>query len=260
MIMKKTQSDLHKMRQAGSIHYQVMSALKESIRPGISTLEIDGLAEKIITGAGAKPSFKGYKVQGKTYHHSLCISVNEEVVHGIPREDRILQEGDIVGVDLGVFYMGFHADAAVTFPVGEISEEAKKLMEVTRQSLYAGIAAAKAGSKVGAIGAAVQGVVDPHGYGIVEVLTGHGIGRNLHEQPYVPNFGKPTEGEVLKAGYTLAIEPMVNIGVKHVREKSDGWTIVTNDGSLSAHFEHTILVQDGEPEILTIPQGKEAVA
>ncbi len=260
VIIRKSQSDLQKMRAAGAIHYKVLAALKEAVKPGVSTLALDELAERIIVGEGAKPSFKGYVVGPRTFHHSVCISVNEAVVHGVPSADQILQEGDIVGLDLGVKYLGFHADGAVTLPVGQISDEARQLMDVTRKSLYAGIAAAVPGSRVGSIGAAVQATVDPFGYGIVRTLTGHGIGRNLHEPPSVFNFGSPNQGEVLRSGYTLAIEPMINLGTHQVREKSDGWTIVTTDGKLSAHFEHTIVVREGEPEILTLPEGKEAVA
>lgn len=234
------------MRQAGQIVGAVLGLLCDSVKPGMTTKELDVIAEREIRRLGGEPSFKGY--QG--YPASLCVSVNDEIVHGIPGE-RVLREGDIVSLDLGAIYQGFQGDAAVTVGVGRISSEAKKLVETTRNALSDGIAAARAGGRLGDISAAVQRHAEAHGYSVVREYTGHGIGRELHEQPQVPNFGFSGQGPLLKKGMTLAIEPMVNIGGWRTREGGDHWLVLTADGSLSAHFEHTIAIADGVPEILT---------
>ncbi len=236
------------MREAGKILADVHARLGEFVRPGISTLDIDTLGEKLIRGYGCIPNFLNYN----GYPASICVSVNDEVVHGIPRADRILQEGDIVSLDAGLIYKGYHSDAARTHAVGEISEEAARLIAVTRQSFFEGIKAAKAGGHLHDISAAIDDYVSGFGYGIVRDLVGHGIGSRLHEDPQIPNFRQKRRGVRLQAGMTLAVEPMINSGGWPVEWLADGWTVVTKDGSLSAHYENTILITDGEPEILTL--------
>ena len=248
MVSIKSQSEIALMREAGKILAKVHEELKDAIRPGMSTLDIDRLGEKIIRGYGCIPSFLNYN----GYPASICVSVNDEVVHGIPHKDMILCEGDIVSLDAGVIYKGYHADAARTYGVGKISDEAAKLIEVTQQSFFEGIKMAKDGNHLHDISNAIADYCESFGYGVVRDLVGHGIGKNLHEDPQIPNFRQRRRGIKLQKGMTLAIEPMVNAGTYEVAWLDDDWTVVSEDGSLSAHYENTILITDGEPEILTI--------
>lgn len=248
MVSIKSQSEIALMREAGKILAKVHKELKDAIRPGMSTLDIDRLGEKIIRGYGCIPSFLNYN----GYPASICVSVNDEVVHGIPHKDHILYEGDIVSLDAGVIYKGYHADAARTYGVGKISDEAAKLIEVTKQSFFEGIKMAKDGNHLHDISNAIADYCESFGYGVVRDLVGHGIGKNLHEDPQIPNFHQRRRGIKLQKGMTLAIEPMVNAGTYEVAWLDDDWTVVSDDGSLSAHYENTILITDGEPEILTI--------
>ncbi len=244
----KTAREIELMRQSARLLEDVFASLEAAVRPGISTKEIDRLGEKLIREHGCEPNFLHYN----GYPASICVSVNDEVVHGIPHNAHILQEGDIVSLDAGLIYKGYHSDMARTFGVGEISEEAKKLIQVTRQSFFEGIKMAKPGNHLYEISNAIDSYVTPHGYGIVRDLVGHGIGTKLHEDPQVPNFAQKKRGLLLRAGMTLAIEPMINMGRADVEWLDDDWTVVTEDGSLSAHYENTILITDGEPEILTM--------
>ena len=248
MVSIKSQSEIALMREAGKILAKVHEELKDAIRPGMSTLDIDRLGEKIIRGYGCIPSFLNYN----GYPASICVSVNDEVVHGIPHKDHILYEGDIVSLDAGVIYKGYHADAARTYGVGKISDEAAKLIEVTKQSFFEGIKMAKDGNHLHDISNAIADYCESFGYGVVRDLVGHGIGKNLHEDPQIPNFHQRRRGIKLQKGMTLAIEPMVNAGTYEVAWVDDDWTVVSDDGSLSAHYENTVLITDGEPEILTI--------
>ena len=248
MVSIKSQSEIALMREAGKILAKVHEELKDAIRPGMSTLDIDKLGEKIIRGYGCIPSFLNYN----GYPASICVSVNDEVVHGIPHKDMILCEGDIVSLDAGVIYKGYHADAARTYGVGKISDEAAKLIEVTQQSFFEGIKMAKDGNHLHDISNAIADYCESFGYGVVRDLVGHGIGKNLHEDPQIPNFRQRRRGIKLQKGMTLAIEPMVNAGTYEVAWLDDDWTVVSDDGSLSAHYENTVLITDGEPEILTI--------
>lgn len=244
----KSQHEIELMREAGKILAKTHNELAKAIRPGMTTLEIDKIGEEIIRSYGCIPSFLNYE----GYPASICVSVNDEVVHGIPSKDRILVDGDIVSLDAGVIYKGYHSDAARTVAVGEISEEAKKLIEVTRQSFFEGIKFAKEGYHLHDISNAIGDYCENRGYGVVRDLVGHGIGRNLHEDPEIPNFRQRRRGIKLQAGMTLAVEPMVNIGTCEVSWLDDDWTVVTDDGSLSAHYENTILITEGEPEILSL--------
>lgn len=244
----KSAREIELMREAGKRLAHVHQELGNAIRPGMSTLEVDALGEKLIRDCGCIPNFLHYN----GYPASICVSVNDEVVHGIPKKDRYLKEGDIVSLDAGLIYKGYHSDAARTHAVGKVSEEAMKLMEVTKQSFFEGIKMAKEGNYLFDISAAIDSYVSGFGYGIVRDLVGHGIGTALHEDPQIPNFSQKRKGVRLQAGMTLAIEPMVNAGTWQVNFLRDGWTVVTKDGSLSAHYENTILVTDGEPEILTL--------
>lgn len=244
----KSSREIELMRQAGKILAKVHEALGNELRPGLSTLEIDRLGEDMIRSFGCEPSFKNYC----GYPASVCVSVNEEVVHGIPVADRILQEGDIVGLDIGVIYEGYHSDAARTHGVGQVSEEARLLIERTRQSFFEGIKYAKVGNHLHEISAAIGGYAESFGYGVVRDLCGHGIGSKLHEDPEIPNFKQFRRGIKLRPGMTLAIEPMINIGTAEVVWLDDDWTVITQDRSLSSHYENTILITDGEPEILTL--------
>ncbi len=246
-IVVKSEAELACMRRAGSLLAKVLELLVQEIRPGLTTSRLDALAEREIRRRGAVPSFKGYR----GYPACVCVSVNEEVVHGIPGE-RALVEGDIVSLDVGAVYQGYQADAAVTVPVGEVSPLARRLMDVTRGALEAGIGAAKAGSRLGDISAAIQQHAEGHGFSVVREYVGHGIGRDMHEEPQVPNYGLPGKGPLLKAGMPLALEPMVNVGSWRTRVGADGWTVSTMDGSLSAHFEHTIAIGEGGGEVLTM--------
>ena len=244
----KTAREIELMREAGRLLEKVHNELAEFIRPGISTLDIDRYGEKLIRSLGCTPNFLNYN----GYPASICVSVNDEVVHGIPKKDRILQEGDIVSLDAGLIYKGYHSDAARTHAVGEISPEARQLIDVTRQSFFEGIKYAKAGNHLHDISAAIGNYAQQFGYGVVRDLVGHGIGTHLHEDPQIPNFPQKRRGVRLIPGMTLAIEPMINQGRADVEWLDDDWTVVTQDGSLSAHYENTVLITEGEPEILTL--------
>lgn len=247
MVIFKSQNEIDRIRKASQIVARTLNFLEAHVQPGITTRELDQIAESEIRKAGAIPAFKGYR----GFPATLCVSVNEEVVHGIP-SDRKLKEGDIVGLDLGCIWDGFYGDAAKTFPVGEVSEEAKRLLETTEKSLLIGIDQARVGNRIGDIGFAVQTLAESNGYSVVRDFVGHGIGRNLHEDPQVPNYGNRGQGPRIKAGMVLAIEPMVCQGRADVDVLSDNWTAVTRDGSLAAHFEHSIAITDNGPEILSI--------
>lgn len=254
MIIIKTDEQINIIREGGKHLASVLYKVKDFIKPGLSTKDLDMYAEKLIREYGDTPAFLNYRPVGakKPFPASLCVSVNDEVVHGIPKKDRILVEGDIVCIDLGVKHKGMFTDMALTVAVGKISAEDKKLLEVTEQALHVGIAAAKAGARVGDIGYAIETFVKAKGkYGIVDVLSGHGVGVEIHEDPYIPNFGKKGTGIILKKGMVIAIEPMLNLGSKNVMIAKDDWTIKTIDKKRSAHFECTIAITDDEPEILT---------
>ena len=242
MIQLKNPDQIKIMKEAGRITGEALLVARDHVRPGISTYELDRLVRESIEKAGAKPSFLGYG----GFPGSACISINDEVIHGIPSKKRFLEEGDIVKVDVGAFYKGFHGDSARTIAVGRVSDEALKLIEVTRASFFAGIDQLKVGNRLGDVGAAIDGLVVANGFSTVKRYIGHGIGHELHESPDVPNYGTPGRGTRLCAGLVIAIEPMVNIGTETVRELSDGWTVKTADGSLSAHYENTVaLTSDG---------------
>lgn len=242
------------MRDAGAIVADVHQMIREEVKPGITTGELDRKAEKIVRSAGATPSFKGYGPHGRDpYPATLCTSIDNEVVHGIPGETELV-EGQILSVDVGAYYKGYHGDAALTVPVGNITKEATRLLDVTQASLEAGIAQITVGNRISDIGHAIQEVVEAAGYHVVRDFVGHGVGKNLHEPPEIPNFGLPGYGPRIKAGMVFAVEPMVNIGTWRVKELNDGWTVVTGDGSLSAHFEHTIAATDEGPLIMTLPR------
>lgn len=247
MIYYKSKREIELMRQAGLILAQTRLELERHLKIGISTHELDEIAEKFIINAGATPSFKNY--QG--FPKSICISVNEEVIHGIPSKKRILKDGDIISIDLGVEYKGYHADSAWTYPIGNVAPKVLKLMKVTEESLYAGLEKAKPGNRVSDISHAIESYVKPFGYGIVQEFTGHGIGRSLHEDPMVPNYGEPGHGPLLSEGMTICIEPMLNLGTEKVKILSDEWTVVTIDKLPSAHFEHMIVITKNGYEILT---------
>ena len=247
-ISIKTDEEIDLMRQSGHLLAKVHEELHAALRPGISTLELDEIGERTIRALGGIPNCKDYE----GFPASVCISVNNEVVHGIPSSERILQEGDIVSLDTGLIYKGFHSDAARTWGVGKISDEAQKLIDVTRESFFEGIKKAKAGNRLYDISAAIDKFIRPYGYGIVRELTGHGIGTSLHEDPIVPNFRKLTRGPKLQKGMTICVEPMITMGDRKVGWLEDDWTVATLDGSHAAHYENTIAITDGEPEILTI--------
>ena len=246
-IIIKSAQEIATMRQAGRIVATVLEILAGQIVPGMETRELDVLTARELKRLGAKSSFKGYR----GFPANLCVSVNDEIVHGIPGK-RVLHEGDIVSLDMGAIFMGFQGDAAVTVGVGKVSLQAKRLMETSEGALKAGIAAACPGARLGDISFAIQNYAESRGYSVVREYTGHGIGREMHEEPQIPNFGLPATGPVLEKGMTLALEPMVNIGDWRTRVGDDHWTVFTADGSLSAHFEHTIAITDGEAEVLTI--------
>lgn len=247
MIQIKTKYEIEIMRQAGKIVSQTLDMVESEIKPGITTKEIDTLVEEFIRSKGAIPAFKDYK----GFPASACVSVNDEVVHGIP-SNKILFEGDIVSVDIGTIFESFYGDSARTFPVGVISEEKKNLLENTKKSLQSGIDKARKGNRLGQISAAVQQTAESAGYGVVRQLVGHGIGREMHEEPQVPNYGSENDGPELQIGMVLAIEPMINCGTWEVKTMPDGWTIVTADGMPSAHFEHTVAIGENGPDILTL--------
>ena len=248
MVTIKSEHEVELMRKAGEILAKVHLEVAQYVKPGISTYELDQQCEKIIRAHGCLPSFKGYG----GFPGSACISINDEVVHGLPDRNKIIMEGDIVSVDTGVIYKGWQSDAARTHAVGQISEEAALLIERTRQSFFEGIKAAREGNHVNDIGRAIEDYIIPFGYGIVEDLVGHGIGQEMHEEPEVPNFTCRRKGIKLRKNMTLAVEPMINLGTWQVRDTESGWTYVTADGSLSAHYENTILITDGEPEVLSL--------
>ena len=250
MITLKNGTDLANMRQACKITAAARALAGEMVRPGVTTREIDKAVYDFIISQGAKPSFLGYN----GFPGSTCISVNNVVIHGIPGS-YVLQEGDIVSIDVGAYYKGFHGDCAATYPCGVISADAQKLIDVTKQSFYEGIRFATRGHRVSDISHAVQKHVESNGFSVVRAFVGHGVGAQLHEEPEVPNYGNPGRGPRLLPGMTLAIEPMVNAGIYDVKVLKDGWTTVTADGKLSAHYENTVLITDGEPEILTVAEG-----
>lgn len=247
MIVLKTGRELKIMKEACSISAGALEVAGKAVEPGVTTAEIDRLAEEYIRRRGGEPNFKNYE----GYPATACISINNEVIHGIPSEKRKLRAGDIVSIDLGAKFDGYHGDNAATFACGDVSPEAKRLMDTTRESLYEGIRAACAGGRIGDIGHAVQSYVEARGYSVVRQFVGHGVGTHLHEAPEVPNFGTPGRGIRLMPGMTIAIEPMVNAGGYDVKVQPDGWTVLTKDGSLSAHFEHTIVITADGPKIMT---------
>jgi len=246
MVILKLPEEIEKARASNRIVAEVLNKISEKVKPGVRTRDLDKLAEEIVQKRGAKPAFKGYR----GFPHALCTSINEVVVHGMPSE-RVLVEGDIIGLDFGVCYRGFFGDATITLPVGKVSEKALKLIEVTEKSLYKGIEEATKGNRLGAISAAVQTTVESAGFSVVRDYVGHGVGKNLHEDPQIPNFGKKDRGIELKSGMILAIEPMVNERNFKVKVLPDGWTVVTADGGLSAHFEHSVAITDNGPDILS---------
>ena len=241
------------MRNSARRLAEIVAMLREAVRPGVSTAELDQLAEKMVRDLGGVPSFKGYRVLGipDPFPATICASPNDAVVHGIPN-DTPLVSGDIISIDVGLIYGGYHSDCAFTAAVGEVAEEVRKLLDVTEQSLYQGVSQAQPGKRIGDIGHAIQSYIEPHQYGIVQEYVGHGIGRKLHERPSIPNFGKAGRGDLLKAGMCIAIEPMVNMGGPDTEALEDGWTVVTADRTLSAHFEHTVAITPKGPEILTV--------
>lgn len=247
MITLKTDRELKLMREANRIIAIILTEIGDRVKPGVSTYELDQWAEQKILSLDGKPGFKGYN----GFPATLCTSINDEVVHGIPSPERILEEGDIIGIDVGSIYKGYYGDGAYTYPVGKISDEAKELLDICKSALDVGITKAKKGNRVTDISVAIDRFVSPKGYGIVRDLTGHGIGRHLHEEPQVLNYDDGVKGPKLKANMTLAIEPMITTGTYEVRTLSDNWTVVTADGSLSAHFEHTVAITQDGPEILT---------
>lgn len=249
MITLRTTRELEKMRNAGRISARALQVAGKAVEPGVSTLEIDTLVRKYIEKQGAVPSFLGYN----GFKGSACISVNDEVIHGIPSKNRLLKSGDIVSVDVGAFFEGFHGDNAFTFGCGDITKEAQALLDATKESLYEGIKQATAGNRIGDIGNAIQKYVEARSYSVVRDFVGHGVGAKLHEDPSVPNYGTPGRGVRLLPGMTIAIEPMINAGTYAVKVLEDGWTTVTADGKLSAHFEHSIAITPNGPVILTLP-------
>ncbi len=247
MIRRKTQREIEIIFQAGQIVAEVLRYLQEIITPGISTLDLDKEAESLIHKLGGKPSFKGYG----GYPKNICVSINEQVIHGIPKRSVKIKEGDIVSIDVGVEYSGYHADSAITIAVGRVSAEAERLLKVGREALDIGISYAKPGNHLSDISHAIESYILANNMSVVKSFVGHGIGRKLHEEPQIPNFGPPGQGPILEPGFALAIEPMVNLGTEEVLILEDGWTVITKDRKLSCHFEHTVIVQDGEPLIAT---------
>ncbi len=247
MIIRKCKAENPSKRASRLIVAQVLERLSEMVLPGVTTRDLDYEAERMIVGAGAYPTFKGYH----GYPSSICASINDEVVHGIPSK-RKLRQGDIVGIDCGATYMGYVGDAAVTVPVGDVSDAVKRLLDATRRSLYQAIEKCRVGNRLGDVCNAVQSYVEPLGYSVVKNYCGHGVGRAMHEEPQVPNYGKPGTGPVLREGLVIAIEPMINLGHEDVKVLSDGWTVITLDGQPSAHFEHTVAITQDGPQILTL--------
>lgn len=251
MIVLKTNSELKVMKEANRIIAIILSEIEEKVKPGVTTYDLDRWAEERILSMNAKPAFKGYRNGNRVFPATLCTSVNDEVVHGIPSKKRVLKEGDIIGIDVGTIYKGYYGDGAYTYPVGEVSNEAKNLMLVCKEALYVGIAQAKKSNRVSDISLAIDKFVRPKGFEIVRELTGHGIGKALHEEPQILNYYDGTKGQKLKTNMTLAIEPMITTGTYKIRTLDDDWTVSTSDGSLSAHYEHTIVITENGPEILT---------
>jgi methionyl aminopeptidase len=252
MVTIKRPEEVALMRHAGLILVDVLEALRAALRPGVTTAELDAIADGIIVRAGAVSSFKGYG-SNPPFPASICASINDEVVHGIPSPKRLLRDGDVVSVDIGCIWQGWHADCARTWAVGSAPPRVQELIDATRRGMEAGIAAVVPGNRLGDVGAAIEAVAHEHGYGIVRPFVGHGIGQSMHEDPQVPNYGRPGTGLRIEAGMCFAIEPMFNLGGDEVAMLNDGWTVVTADGSLSAHFENTVAATDGAPEVLTIP-------
>ena len=250
MITIKSDEEIKIMREAGRVVGQTLQLLKDAVKPGLVVKELDKLVRKEYARRGVVPTFLGYAEP--PYPATVCVSVNEELVHGIPG-GRVIQEGDIVSIDLGATYKGFVGDSALTIGVGEITEEAQRLLEVTEESLWRGIRAARAGVRLGVVSNTIGEYIESQGYGVVREFVGHGVGREMHEEPQVPNFGPADRGPILRKGMVLALEPMVTVGDWHTKKHADGWTISTRDGSLCAHFEHTIAITDGEAEVLTLP-------
>lgn len=250
MISLKSAREIEIMKRANLIVAEVLQELKRRVAPGVTTLDLDAIAEEMTLKKDAIPAFKGYNVAGRIYPRCLCASVNDEIVHGIP-SNRLLREGDIIGLDYGVIYEGFYGDSAITVGVGKVSAQAQRLMDVTEQSLYKGIEQLHDGKRLGDLGSVVQKIAEDAGFSVVRAFVGHGIGKKLHEEPPVPNYGEPDRGLRLKEGMVLAIEPMVNAGSHEVEIKEDGWTAVTKDGSLAAHFEHSVAITKSGPVILS---------
>lgn len=248
MIISKSEREIVTMREAGRLVAQTLQMLRGLVAPGITTQEMDHMAEQFIRSAGAIPAFKGYH----GFPANICASLNEQVVHGIPGS-RQLKDGDIISIDIGVLHNGYYGDAAITLPVGKVDPAVEQLLRVTEESLMRGIAQAVAGQRIGDISHAVQNYAESYGYGVVREYVGHGIGRHMHEDPQIPNYGLPGRGLRLKEGMTIAIEPMINMGTSDIRLLNDEWTVVTADGSLSAHFEHTVAITSRGPDILTLP-------
>lgn len=252
-ITYKTQDEVELIRQSSLLVGKTLGEIGKMVEPGVSTLQLDKMAEAFIRDHGAVPAFKDYQPSfGKSpFPYSLCTSINEEVVHGMPSKNRILKEGDIISIDCGVYMNGYYGDSAYTFAVGEISSKKRRLMDVTKAALYKGIEKAIAGNRMGEVSNAIQRHAENHGYSIVREMVGHGLGKELHEPPEVPNYGKRRSGDRLKEGMVLAIEPMINLGRRHIKEASDGWTIYAMDRKPSAHYEHSVLIRKGKPEVLT---------
>ena len=254
-IVLKSKHEIELMRQAGKIVARALDEIRRNTRPGVTTGELNDIAEDVLKRYNATPVFRGYpnhKEGGPPFPATITACVNEELVHGIPSYDRVLKEGDIFSADCGAYYKGWVGDAAITIPVGEISQEAQRLLEVTERALYIGMAQARLGNRAEDISAAIQEFVEAHGYNVVRQYTGHGVGQNMHEDPQAPNFGERGKGARLKKGMTIALEPMVNTGTMETNVLDDQWTVVTADGKLSAHFEHSFAITDGEPDILTL--------
>lgn len=254
MIPIKNSEAIARMREACAVAATVLARLKQQVRPGITTYDLDQIGRDLIASFGARSACHGYQLHSRRYPAYTCLSVNEEVVHGIGSLRRILRDGDIISLDVVVEYNGYIGDNAQTVPVGAIAPRTAELLKITEEALHLGISQAAVGNRIGDISHAVQTFVESHGFGVVREMVGHGVGRAMHEEPQIPNFGRRNTGEKIKAGMTLAIEPMVNLGTHAVRTLSDGWTVVTTDGAPSAHFEHTVLTTDSGPEILTIPR------
>ncbi len=253
MIIIKTRDEIEKIRESSRIVAEVLQTLREFVRPGITTWALNKKAEEVIKKRKARAAFKGYRPSfgSGAYPAALCVSINEEVIHGIPSKKRVIKEGDIVSMDVGVCYRGYYGDGATTVAVGRVDKRVEELLKVTEEALYRGIEAAQVGNRVGDISHAVQSHVESHGFSVVREFVGHGVGVKIHEEPPIPNFGEPGKGPLLREGMTIAIEPMVAMGSGDVRIKEDGWTAVTADGSRAAHFEHTIAVLKEGPRILT---------